>query len=224
MNYKIIHDEAKLDEFLTFLPDLQDGEVYYVSLFGRHKYCPALPNKYDNQLSRFISQKDTLKEKIRRLESPVGSYCRDGITVPQEALALYIGLNPRSLIEANKNLLKELAERFADGKTNFNPISLANTCVHRATDRKVLIDFDYDNISPNAHLAKLNSLLPENSFKILVTKGGFHLVVILEYVKLLRNNWYKELVALENCDVKGTDTLSPVPGCTQGNFCPYFLE
>lgn len=215
--YKVLLDEQKFDEFVNFLPDLEENEVYYLSLFGRHKYCTSLPK--DNQLARFTSSKENLKEKILRLECTWGGYKRDGIDVPQEAIALYIALNPRNIVKANKNLLVELAKCFTDGKADFNPLSLARTAVHNATNRKVFVDFDYDFINPQKHLPEIKKILPDNTYKILKTRGGFHLLVSL--VNVPKTNWFKTLTALDGCDVKGSNTMIPVPGCTQGNFCPY---
>lgn len=224
MNYNIITDENKLDEFIAFLPETSDTEVYYLCLFGRHKYCPSFPNTKDSgQLARIASKKKDLKEKIRRLETPLGSYTRDGIIAPQEAIATYIGLNPRSLVKANKGLLRELADRFANGDTSFNPITLATTEVHRATDRKFFVDFDYDETEPEEHLPVINNTLPKDAYKILKTRGGFHLIVELAKVKTLKTNWYITLAQLPKCDVKGAANLTPVAGCTQGGFTPYFV-
>lgn len=225
MKYNIILDEAKLDEFINFLPDIADTEVYYVCLFGRHKYAASFPNTKDSgQLSRFASRKADLKEKIRRLEAPVGSYSRDGVVAPQEALSVYIGLNPRSLPKANRKLLVELATRIAEGDLNFNPISMATTEIHRATNRKFFVDFDYDNVDPAEYLPKIRDILPADAFRVLKTRGGFHLLVLLEKVKGIKANWHSALTSLPNCDVRGTNTLTPVPGCTQGGFMPHFLE
>jgi hypothetical protein len=224
MNYKILLNEIEFDKFVGFLPELQDNEVYYLSLFSRHKYCVNLPNTKDNQLVRFTSSKRDLKEKVRRLECPVGGYKRDGIDVPQEAIALYIAINPRNLVKANKNLLVELATRCSEGKFDFNPLSLARTAVHHATDRKIFVDFDYDGINPEEYVSQIKELLPDNSFRIVKTRGGFHLLVVLDKVKELKVNWFKTLAALNGCDVRGSNTLTPVVGCVQGDFVPKFYE
>ena len=222
-NYKIITDEAKLDEFINFLPDHTDTEVYYVCLFGRHKYAEAFP-KDSGQLARIASRKSDLKEKILRLEAPLGSYSRDGAVAPQEALAVYIGLNPRSLVKANKNLLIELATRIAGGDLNFNPITVATTEVHRATGRKFFVDFDYDDADPVDYIGEIKKILPDGVYRVLKTRGGFHLLVELEKARNVKGNWHKALTALPNCDVRGTNNLTPIPGCTQGGFTPYFWK
>ena len=223
-HYKIITDEAKLDEFISFLPDIEDTEIYYLCLFGRHKYAKEFPNTKDSgQLARFVSRKSDLKEKIKRLESPLNSYSRDGIIAPQEALAVYIGLNPRSLIKANKKLLVELATRIAEGDVSFNPISAATTEIHRATSRKFFVDFDYDDAEPADHRSTIESVLPQAAYRILKTRGGFHLIVELSKINGAFKEWHKTLASLPNCDVRGTNNLTPVPGCVQGGFTPHFV-
>lgn len=224
MNYKIINDEAKLDAFIASLPEHTDTEVYYLCLFGRHKYAAEFPGAKDSgQLARIASRKADLKEKIRRLESPVGSYSRDGFAAPQEALAVYIGLNPRSLVKANRSLLVTLATRLSQGDVEFNPITAATTEVRRAVSRKFFVDFDYDDVDPAEYIPKIKDILPAEAYRILKTRGGFHLIVELEKAKTVRNNWHKALIALPKCDVRGANHLTPVPGCTQGGFTPYFI-
>jgi hypothetical protein len=226
MNYNIITDPAKFNEFIGTLPDLLPHEVFYFCLFGRHKYDPAFPNTKDSgQLARLIARnKEELAEKTQRLEVPFGSYTRDGVHASQNALALYMALNPRSLIKANKGMLTELANRFAEGHTDFNPVSLAHTQIHHAVDRKLYVDFDYDDVEPNEHLPRIKEILPDSEmYRILKTRGGFHLLIDLPKVKTLKTAWHPALAKLPKCDVKGSNTLTPVPGCTQGGFTPYFL-
>ncbi len=221
MNYEIIKDPGELENFINnFLPNLEANEVFYLSLFARSKYSKDY--KADNQLVRFTSNKEDLYEKIRRLEAPIGSFVRDGIAVPQEALALYITINPRSIIKANKNLLVELATLCADGKFNVSPISLATTAVHNALSRKIFIDFDYDSKDVNI-LKEVFNILPAGTYKSLETKGGYHVLATLDLIKHVPD-WYKRMAALPNCDVKGSNTLTPVPGCTQGDYCPHFVK
>ena len=39
MNYKIVENEKQLKEFIDWLPELEENEKYFVSLFARKKYC-----------------------------------------------------------------------------------------------------------------------------------------------------------------------------------------
>jgi len=223
MQYKVLSNEAELDKFIDFLPDLQGNEVYYLSLFARSKYCPSVGNLKDSQLARFVVQdKRQLKEYALRCECTIGGYQREQEIIPQSALALYIALNPRNIVKANKALLVDLATAFAEGRPDFNPLTLARTALHRATDRKLFVDFDYDHIEPAQHLPAIKAILPENSYRILKTRGGFHLQVLLD--KAPKGQWYPNLAKLEGCDVKGSDTMLPVPGCIQGGFVPFLME
>lgn len=108
MNYKIILNEKKLDEFIDWLPELQDGEMYYVALFARKKYMPPdFITKDKAQLKRFTTTKEYLKSKIKQLECEMGAYRIFDKPIPNEALALYITVNPRSLkIAGKKNCYK----------------------------------------------------------------------------------------------------------------------
>lgn len=223
-HYKIITDYIVLTKFIESLPELMPHEVYYFCLFGRHKYDKAFPNTRDSgQLARLIARdKSEFLNKLQRLETPLGSYARNGIAASQEAIAVYMAMNPRSLIKANQALLVELAKRFAAGETDFNPITLANTEIHRATDRKFIVDFDFDDVEPAEHLPQIQAALPDGSYRILKTRGGFHLLVELDKVNGLRT-WHKTIAGLPKCDVRGSNTLTPIPGCTQGGFTPHFL-
>lgn len=224
MKYNIILDNMEFKSFVDGLPDLLPHEVWYICLFGRHKYDPAFPNTKDSgQLARVVARnKDEFEEKVGRFEVPIGAYSRDGVMATQECLAVYVTVNPCSLIKANKALLVELAERFAKGNIDFNPISVSTTCIHRSIDRKIYLDFDFDGVEPEAYLQRISEILPSRDmFRVLHTRGGFHLQVKLEKIRGLKN-WYQELSGLPGCDVRGSNVLMPVPGCTQGGFTPYF--
>lgn len=229
-HYKIILDQGAFDAFIAGLPELEAGEAWYGCLFGRSKYDPTFPKSKDaGQLARFEARnRDELRDKVRRLEAPLGSYRRDGVVASQECLALYLAMNPRSLKKANKLLLVELAKRFADGDdTAFNPVSLSRTCIHNATGRRLVTDFDFDGVEPTQHIDAIRQELGGGGgFRILKTRGGFHLLVSLESVKdrAWSPRWHQGISKLQGCDVRGTDTLTPIPGCTQGGFCPRELH
>jgi len=58
MNYKIIHNEERLKEFINWLPDLLPNEQYYVQLLARKKYNPETGLKSDkSQLKASPQQK-----------------------------------------------------------------------------------------------------------------------------------------------------------------------
>jgi len=59
MNYKIIKDEKELKKFIDWLPQLEDGQKFYISLFARKKYGATEGLKADKgQLKRFTASKE----------------------------------------------------------------------------------------------------------------------------------------------------------------------
>jgi hypothetical protein len=97
------------------------------------------------------------------------------------------------------------------------------TELHRAKSRNFIVDFDYDEVDYNDIKHDVESVLNKDAFKVLKTRGGFHLLVMPEKVHDdKRNKWHNKLVNL-GADVVG-DCLIPVPFCFQGNFVPYFLD
>lgn len=214
-NYKIIADEEKLDEFIDFLPELKESETWYLQLFARKKYLPYGTIQSGQQsLARFVCKKDRLKEKIRRLEIPLGRYKNRDVVLPQEALVLYMNPNPRCHEKAAKNLLKVLADKVTKKYEHYNTYHLAMTELHKACSRKVFIDFDFDNIKFEDIEDKIREHINPEAATIVNTRGGFHLLIRLDKVEeQYRKTWHRNISSL-GADVIG-DCLLPIPGCFQ---------
>lgn len=224
MNYKIIQDEARLRAFIDWLPNLKKGEVYYVTLLARSKYCaPGVLKSDKAQLKRFTSEKDLLFSKIRQLECAVGSYTSKGTAIPLEALALYINPNPRSLLDATKASLIKFAQLITQDYTGYNPHQEVMSEIQKACARKVYFDLDYDHVELDSVLAEAGQHVNLDCITVLKTRGGFHLLVELDKLdKKYTKSWYKGLTEIAGCDIKG-DNLIPIPGCIQGGFVPHFV-
>lgn len=124
MNYTVITNETLLREFIEWLPELQVNEKYYVCLFARNKYIRDLGLQRisdKTQLKRFTSDKPKLLNKIKQLEVPLNTYSNNGIDVPQEALALYITVNPRDLYNASLDTISALSKSIKDKSQHMNP-------------------------------------------------------------------------------------------------------
>ena len=224
MNYKIIQDEVLLHNFINWLPELQQGETYYVTLFARKKYAPNSGLKSDkSQLKRFTSSKEHLFSKIKQLECSIGAYTFDGNPIPQESLALYISVNPRNLVRATKNSLVKFAELIISENKGYNPHQEVLSEIQKACSRKIYSDFDFDGVSIEEVKAKIEGKINPECLTYLKTRGGFHLLVKHDKIsKEFGKSWYNTLSSLEGVDMKG-DNIVPVPGCSQGGFVPHFV-
>ena len=237
MNYEIIKDERKLDEFIKWLPELGEDECYYLCLFARSKYAKNEDgsNKFPHiktdkaQLKRItIHKKSLMKQKIQQMECTFGSYkTKDGDNIPQEALALYITPNPRSQRKAMFNLIKRIADIQIANATGYNIHAEAMSAIQKCKSRACFIDFDIDfPEDKEINLTELKPFIEENvgtkGVHYLRTRSGYHVLVEPSKIdKQFEKSWYKNMIKHPYVDIKG-DAMIPVVGCTQGNFIPYF--
>lgn len=232
INYQIIKDKNKLIDFINWLPNLEPNETYYLCLFARSKYCkdelgnnlfPHI-NSDREQMARFLCKKEDLFDKIKQLECEVGSYKRKGQTVPQDSLALYITVNPRSYKKATKTTIVKLLDIVMGTKPIFDLNQFVISEIHRSCSRKIYVDFDFDDVDLSETKKIIEQSINIDCLTILKTKGGFHLLVEVEKVKKeFVKTWYNSITKINGCDIKG-DNMIPVVGSTQGGFCPLFLE
>ena len=226
MNYEIIKDEKLLREFISWLPELKSHEVYCVNLFARSKYCKGITHigSDKQQVKRIVTKKEFLFEKIQQLECPLGSYKQSGKEIPQEALAVYITINPRDLIKAGINTFKKLAELVTKKYTGYNPYQISLSEIQKSVSRKIYYDLDFDNADIEETVGSLNKLINEDCYRILKTRGGFHGIVELSKVdRKFSETWYKSTTTLAGCDLNRENML-PVCGTFQGGFIPNFIK
>jgi hypothetical protein len=227
--YQIITDEAALIEFIEWLPDLEDNEAYYLSLFARKKYCPDLIKSNDKtQLKRFTATKENMLKKIKQLELPLGRWWLKDTVAPQESLVLYILPNPRNMAKANRMMGKKAWD--LDRSKNYNLIAEATSCVQKSKSRACFVDFDIDD--KDADLSLMDKIMPPHIhtmelYSVIQTRGGYHILVRPERVSKLcytaPKNWHGEICKTFNVDQSG-DQMIPVPGCVQGGFTPKMIN
>lgn len=227
MNYEIVKDESVLLDFINWLPKLEESEIYYLCLFARNKYCKGTTHiKSDKQqLKRFTSTKERMFEKIKQLECEYGAYKQKDTIIPQEALALYITVNPRNLWKATFNSLVTLSKCIQNNNRQINPHQQVMSDIQRAKSRTCYIDVDIDNKCTLISLQHyLKGIINMDAVCILETRGGYHVLIDPEKVEVwYKKTWYKNLSKLEGIDQIG-DQMIPVPGCSQGNFIPKFVN
>ena len=224
--HQIIRDEVEFLDFIHWLPELGDNEKFYLSLFARKKYAPDLVDSNDRtQLKRFTSNKGRLTEKISQLEIPIGRYKLKNRIAPQKSLVLYIHPGPRDMIKATKVMGKKCWDLI--NNNHFNPHAECMSCIQKSKAiRHKLVTFDID--SKEVDLEILNKYLSHDSYSIIETIGGYHVIVhtpsaynesegIKEWYPAIKKE-FGELV-----DNIG-DLMSPVPGTTQGGFIPRMIK
>lgn len=230
MNYKIITDKKALESFIEFLPELKENEVYYICLFARSKYCKEIAHISSDkqQLKRVIcSRKDYILDKIRQIECKVGSFkTKKGESIPQEALALYITINPRCQTKAAYTLQKKLLDLSYSKAVGFNVNAEAMSAIQKskAYTKFVVFDLDVDKeVNPvwNVH-EWIQDRVGYNASKVLITRGGYHVLIDPSKVdEDKRETWYNSVSKNQYIDQKG-DMMIPVPGTYQGGFTPKF--
>ena len=219
MNYKIITDEAKFKLFIDWLPNLKEGEKFYVSLFARKKYAKDQVLSSDKaQLKRFLATKENLYDKVKQLECEVDSYKLKTGSAPQESLALYISPNPRSMRKATFQVIKKAADLIQNDNIGYNIHAETLSCIQRCKGTSHFCDFDID--TKEVDLTKMFDILPRNAYSVLETRGGYHILV--HTWEAPKTKWHKHIIEAFDVDQVG-DQLIPVAGCTQGGFTPYFL-
>lgn len=239
MNYQIITDPQKLQEFIDWLPELAPDETFYLCLFARSKYCKGIAHiKSDKaQLKRFTSNKDRLLNKIMQLEIPLGTYLAKGVgekapvSAPQESLALYMTVNPRNLVTATRASVEKLTKLTWQPYNGYNPHSEVMSELQKAKSRTVHVTFDFDMSDKNligAIIRKVNRVINSDSYRVLETRGGYHLIVEPKKVgQLYSPTWYQEMekILSEFSSDKDNigDIMMPVPGTYQGGFTPKFI-
>jgi len=238
MNYQIIKDENKLQEFINWLPELLPNEQYYITLLARKKYNDKINLKQDkNQLKRVTATKDRIIQKLRQMECKFGNYTFEKEPIPQDNLCVYITPNPRDLHKSSYNLLAELARKLRDGDEIFNPQSLAFNVIQTTSSRKIYFDTDIDfkrgkeNFKEDFEKFSYNiqHYVNHDALTCVKTNGGLHCLIELQRIKNeYSKSWYNKIskMGCEEYDVTmNSDNLIPIPGCVQGNdFTPYFIS
>lgn len=229
--HNIIRSRPALEQFVDWLPDLNGSERFFVCLQARKKYMPTLKASDKTQLKRFTATKQTLISKIEQLECPVGCYrTKDDDIITDDAIALYITLNPRDMRKATfmgaKSLIDMIEKQDEGGLPDFNPHSEILSCIHRAKSRTAFVHFDVDKPENDGLFAKevkekAVNIVGKEAVTVIETRGGCHLMIAPSKVICEHKNWHPMIVKQIKCDQTG-DLMVPVVGCCQGGFVPKF--
>lgn len=219
--YSIIRDEGLLNDFVDWLPTPNRDQKFYLSLFGRKKYTSAPLKSDKTQLRRFTANKDNIIQKIRQLEVGLGLYLSGDVAVPEESLALYINPNPRDMLKATREVARKSLDLCLSEHHGYNIHAEALSCIQRAKPQRAQWqDFDIDDSSFDLNILK--KILNNDCYRVLKTRGGFHVLVEPRKVSgEYKKTYYKNMLKYTD-QVK--DNMLPCPGVCQGEFVPHFVK
>lgn len=222
--YQLIVDKNELHRFLDFLPETDDSNQYYVTLFGRKKYLPDHPTLKSDKtmLARWTSNKERFINKLEQKETRIGTYLgTNELAVPQEALACYMTPSPRDFRKVAFNTIKVFADKLSkDGY--INPRQEVMNLIQTTGSKNSFQVFDIDSKDP-AVLQVIREAV-DNLCSIIETRGGFHILINPSDLKdqpTVAKNWYT--IVSSKADVTG-DALVPIPGTYQGGFVPRLIQ
>ena len=226
MKYEVVASPAEVKRFVDWLPAEKEDEVYYVCLLSRGKYA-TIPSRGVNSksdeavLSRFLTSKDDLLEKLLKLEIDEGLYRRRGCEVHQETLVTYITVNPRNMKKGSIDLVRTLVDAVVE-KRHLNPVEAALSAVHKAMGTQHFVDFDFDGTASRP--SDVARYVNPEALAVVLTRGGFHALVTPRLVHPdFKKTWYKNISSLSGMD-NCSDKMLPIPGTWQGGKMPRFLD
>lgn len=231
MNYKLLHNPDKLQEFVDFLPDTKDNESYFIILLARKKWRPESVMPSGLKLKREAVPKAKIAQWVNQLQIEEGGYTFDDLPIHQENLGVYIGFNPRNQIDACYNLVEKCMKVLRTKQDDINIASMSRDIIQTSVGSKNFIDIDVD-IKENEDYLKIVEYIKtcagEENLTFIKTNGGFHCLVRLEKLKGKDGGgkWYQALKShpfKSELNIMPKENLIPLVGCNQGKFVPHFF-
>lgn len=213
----LIADENEFNNFVyNVLPDLKDGEVYFLSLSARNKYLDEDEREYYNLgrtemfLRTVIRSKDQFKHKMREIGASLdGRRTKSGLPFPEKAMVVYVNINPSNMVKASTDLTKTLVGMQNDlltGMLNDKQPSLngflrldrlAMDSIQKATGQRVFLDVDLDSTDVEDARLLENSLC-DLPFHVVQTHGGYHFLVYRESLNQSNVRLHEVVKQLDN--------------------------
>lgn len=243
--YKLIYDANLVAKHAEMFLNDNNNNVYFVALFSRRKYGDISTATQVLQQNVITEPNNQLLNTIKRYEVQVECYT-DKITrkpIPNDALVIYLNINPRSMLKASTNFSNHITHLFAETITNNNSnnnsqfkhlLSKFRSFIHASQiSQPPYIELDIDT-KDRAWLQKMKErvLQPITQYIVCIieTRGGYHIVLNNRTItKQIKSQLYmnihrdKSFEFTENGVVKKyielhSDPSPPVPGTIQGGF------
>lgn len=234
----MIEDAEQFGRFIEWLPELQQDEVYFLSLSARNKYLTEEERVTfglgrTEMFSRFTAHdKPGIQYVMQKLKaSLLYRRTRSGNEIPTKALVTYMNVNPCSMIDAYvefkgqiDNIMREMLVAHNHGKNgpSFEPWwklerHLMN-CVQRSKARRLIVDIDIDTHDPLIQGELCVFLSSHNiEHRLIKTQGGYHVLIKKETIG--KTNIFSKIQELDaRCEkevVINKNGMVPVPGTLQ---------
>lgn len=231
----MIYDDVELQKFLNILPDLENDEVYFISLAARKKYLTIEEQKEINlnhaeMFNRMvIRSKERIPRIITRL-SGNGYYSKNDMLYPDKCLVAYFNVNPTSMLAAYQEFSNNMTKYVIELAKNKNPIEnhsmtklrkldveLMNS-IQRKRSRKTFIDIDVDTkdisiLNGMRNVFNINGVV----YHVISTHGGYHILLVRSTISFNYTKVVRDYNALTDSEViVNSNEMIPMPGTMQG--------
>lgn len=189
--YSLIKNEDETKHFIEkVLQSLNNDEVYIVILTARKKYCPTISSSMEVVSRDIIRNNDTNKimRKLKKMSIVEGLYTdKNEDIIPNEAFALYILPEPRSMLKAYKefniNINEWMCQDLLSDEKNlelYRKLDLKLfSAIHRSKSKSNYFILDVDKKDEEL-LAKIFKNVEDNERDIkFITeiRGGYHVIL-----------------------------------------------
>ncbi len=228
MNYKLIMDEQKLNEFIALLPELKENESYFIILIARRKWNKVAEIPATIKLKReSVLSKSKIIKTIKNWQLELGTFEYNNLIIEPENLGVYLAYNPKNQLKACYTLIEKCLEKIKNNYVGINVKSIANDAIQVSSGTKNFLDIDVDiknDEKLNYIIEDIKKCLGLDKELILIkTRGGFHCLVP---TKNLNGNWHSKIIELNyKSDINiMSDDLVPLVGCRQGDYIPFIIK
>lgn len=230
-----IADESEFSKFLNILPELNQGEAFFLCLAARGKYLEEeerrkLGFRPDKMFAhQIVCDKKLTQYYTEKALHMLSFKTKEGMQIPQKASVMYFSINPISLLKGyllfQTNITNSIIEQSLNENPQFlylnNIINKLYSSLQTARSRNIFIDIDIDSTDFSCLKNLLDTFKKENiSYHIIKTRGGYHVLIVRETIKSKNINLVNLLKEVEKETKKeaiiNKNQLVPIPGTLQG--------
>lgn len=255
----IVNEETLKSFFTNILYPLENDEVFFVSLSGRKKYLSEDERQiYDLGRTEMFERRiireynwDRFKRTIYKFNASSSAYVtKDGKSIPQKCLSVYVNINPSSTLKTLKdfnNKMNEYQYELSQCIMNNRPIDniisrikkadrLLMTAYQRNRSRKIWLDIDFDIPHKNFDVVQhfINEI-EENGVRYVIVKthSGFHVLMDRRTLNYNFNTslqktimFSKDVMSIDDFGeiVVNKNEMIPLPGTLHADFPVHFLN